>query len=125
MAGWQSSSAAIWAGANPCSDSSTITAWWPAATGPQVGLELLDLTSWTFRGHADQAHTDHDLVGWADDVGNFDPAPGEADVNALQLPVSRQVLVICQDHGTRALPRPRDHLVAAVSSWGVERDPSS
>ena len=33
--------------------------------------------------------------------------------------------VICQDHGTRALPRPRDHLLAAVSSWGVRRDPSS
>ena len=33
--------------------------------------------------------------------------------------------VICQDHGTRALPRPRDHLAAAVSSWGVRRDPSS
>jgi len=33
--------------------------------------------------------------------------------------------VICQDHGTGALPRPRDHLVAVVSSWGVRRDPSS
>ena len=33
--------------------------------------------------------------------------------------------VICQDHGTRALPRPRDHLAVAVSSWGVRRDPSS
>ena len=31
----------------------------------------------------------------------------------------------CQDHGTRALPRPWDHLLAAVSSWGVRRDPSS
>ena len=26
--------------------------------------------------------------------------------------------VICQEHGTRVLPRPRDHLAAAGSSWG-------
>jgi hypothetical protein len=33
-------------------------------------------------------HADHDLAGRADDAGTFDPAPGEADVNILQLPVS-------------------------------------
>ena len=26
---------------------------------------------------------DHDLAGWMDDGGNLDPAPGEANVNAL------------------------------------------
>src|SRR5258707_13312039 len=26
--------------------------------------------------------------------------------------------VICHEHGTRVLPRPRDHLGFAVSSWG-------
>jgi hypothetical protein len=41
--------------------------------------------------HADRAHTDHDLAGWADDAGNFDPTPGEADVNVLQLPVSQRL----------------------------------
>ena len=39
--------------------------------------------------------------------------------------VARALGVICQDHGTRALPRPRDHLAAAVSSWCVRRGPSS
>jgi len=55
----------------------------------QAATQLLDLTSWTFGEHADRAHTDHDLAGWADDVGNFDPTPGEADVNALPPPVSQ------------------------------------
>jgi hypothetical protein len=26
--------------------------------------------------------------------------------------------VICQEHGTRVLPRPRDHRLAAGLSWG-------
>jgi len=41
----------------------------------QAGLQLPDLASWTFGGHADRAHTDHDLAGWMDDVGNFDQPP--------------------------------------------------
>jgi len=57
----------------------------------QAGLQLLDLAVWTVGGHADRAHTDHDLAGWSDDVGNFDPTSGEADVNALQLLVSQRV----------------------------------
>jgi hypothetical protein len=48
----------------------------------QIIAELLDLASWIVGEHADRAHTDHDLAGWVDDVGNFDPTPGEADVNA-------------------------------------------
>jgi hypothetical protein len=59
---------------------------------PQVGLQLLDPAAWIFGEHADRAHTDHDLAGWADDAGNFDPTPGEADVNTLRLPVSRSVI---------------------------------
>jgi hypothetical protein len=54
----------------------------------QAVAQLLDLAAWTFGGHTDRAHTDHDLAGWSDDVGNFDPTSGEADVNAPQLPVS-------------------------------------
>ena len=93
VAGWQSSSAAIWAGGKPCSDSSTITARVACRHRPRRSAsQLLDLAAWTFGEHADRAHTDHDLAGWVDDVGNFDPTPGEADVNALQLPVSQQVL---------------------------------
>jgi hypothetical protein len=57
----------------------------------QIVSQLLDLTVGTFGEHADRAHTDHDLAGWADDVGNFDPTSGEADVNVLQLPVSQQL----------------------------------
>jgi hypothetical protein len=49
----------------------------------QVGLQLLDLAAWTVGEHADRAHIDHDLAGWVDDVGNLDPTPGEADVNAV------------------------------------------
>jgi hypothetical protein len=48
----------------------------------QVAAQLLDLNAWTFGGHDDRAHTDHDLAGWSADVGNFDPTSGEADVNA-------------------------------------------
>jgi hypothetical protein len=48
----------------------------------QIAPQLLDLAAWTFGGHADRAHTDHDLAGRVDDGGNLDPAPGEADVNA-------------------------------------------
>jgi hypothetical protein len=33
----------------------------------------------------------HDLAGWVDDGGNLDPTPGEADVNALQLPASHRL----------------------------------
>src|SRR5579871_6815047 len=33
--------------------------------------------------------------------------------------------VICQEHGTRVLPRPRDHLGFAVSSWAGLRVSSS
>jgi hypothetical protein len=35
---------------------------------PPIGLQLLDLTSWTFGEHPDRAHTDHDLAGSVDDV---------------------------------------------------------
>jgi hypothetical protein len=41
----------------------------------QVGLQLLDLAAWTVGEHADRAHIDHDLAGWADDVANLDPTP--------------------------------------------------
>jgi hypothetical protein len=57
----------------------------------QVRPQLLDLAAWTFGEHADRAHTDHDLAGRVDDGGNLDPTPGEADVNALRLPVSQRV----------------------------------
>jgi hypothetical protein len=33
----------------------------------------LNLAVPTFGEHADRAHTDHDLAGWADDMGNLDP----------------------------------------------------
>jgi hypothetical protein len=33
-----------------------------------------------------------------------------------QVPAAEDV--ICQEYGTRVLPRPRDHLGAAGSSWG-------
>jgi predicted HTH transcriptional regulator len=33
--------------------------------------------------------------------------------------------VICQEHGTRVLPRPRDHLGLVSSSWGVRAGSSS
>jgi hypothetical protein len=58
----------------------------------QFSPQLLDLGAWIFGEHADRAHTDHDLAGWVDDGGNFDPTPGEADVNTLRLPVSRSVI---------------------------------
>jgi hypothetical protein len=29
----------------------------------QIVPQLLDLAAWTFGGHADRAHTDHDLAG--------------------------------------------------------------
>jgi len=61
----------------------------PAA---QIGLQPLDLTGWTVGGHADRTHTDHDLAGWVDDAGNFDPTPGEADVNACQAPFALSVM---------------------------------
>jgi hypothetical protein len=47
----------------------------------RITAQQLDLAGWTVGEHADRAHTDHDLAGWVDDVGNFDPTPGEADVN--------------------------------------------
>jgi hypothetical protein len=56
----------------------------------QAGLQLLDLTSRTFGEHADRAHTDYDLVGERM-IWQLRSNPGEADVNALQLPVSQQV----------------------------------
>ena len=59
---------------------------------PQAGLQLLDLAAWTFGEHTDRAHTDHDLAGWVDVVWQLRSNPGEADVNALQLPVSQRVL---------------------------------
>ena len=31
-----------------------------------------------FGEHPDRSHTDDDLVGWVDDVGNFDPIPARA-----------------------------------------------
>ena len=55
--------------------------------------------------------------------GNTDTGLGMAHGTSPSIAASPDV--ICQDHGTRALPRPRDHLAAAVSSWGVRRDPSS
>ena len=57
----------------------------------QIIPELPGLTARTLGEHADRAHTDHDLAGWADDAGNFDPTPGEAAVNVLQLPVSQRL----------------------------------
>jgi hypothetical protein len=57
----------------------------------QITAQLLELTAWTFGGHADRAHTDHDLAGRMDDGGNLDPTPGEADVNAPHSPVSQLV----------------------------------
>ena len=57
VAGWQSGFSAIWAGAKPCAGSSTMNA--------RIACRL---------------------AGWVDDAGNFDPSPGEADVNACQTP---------------------------------------
>jgi hypothetical protein len=54
-----------------------------------VAVQLLDLAVRACGEHADRAHTDHDLAGWADDAGNFDPTPGEADVGARPSPVSQ------------------------------------
>jgi hypothetical protein len=65
----------------------------------QVGLQLLDLASWTVGEHADRAHTDHDLVGWVDDVGNFDPTFGEAAVNALTCRSHSGIRVELMDRG--------------------------
>ena len=42
----------------------------------QVSQELLDLAAWTFGEHVHRPHTDHDLPGRLDDVGNLDPTPG-------------------------------------------------
>ena len=64
VAGWQSSSAAIWAGGKPCADSSAITTRVGCRPPPvQISLQLLDLAAWTFGEHADRAHTHHDLAG--------------------------------------------------------------
>ncbi len=45
----------------------------------------------------------------------------EASVQASVIELSEQftwiVIVICHEHDTRVLPRPRDHLGFVVSSW--------
>jgi hypothetical protein len=42
---------------------------------PQIRLQLLDLLPVPLGEHADRAHTDHDLAGWADGYANFYPTP--------------------------------------------------
>src|SRR5579859_5129166 len=42
----------------------------------------------------------------------------DSDVQADSCAYPYWAFVICQEHGTRVLPRPRDHLAAAGSSWG-------
>ena len=61
------------------------------------------------------------LAAIADDLARAEPG----QQFQLAYLMTEQMSVICQDHGTRALPRPRDHLAAAVSSWCVRRGPSS
>ena len=77
---------------------------------------------WTVTGTAQMAGLDilTYLTAYLDECGRNRGKPLTGPALERFLPC-----VICQDHGTRALPRPRDHLLAAVSSWGVRRDPSS
>lgn len=68
-------------------------------SAPQVGFQLLDAAAWTVGEHADRTHTDHDLAGWVEDAASFDPTPGEADVNAVQLALSPEFRNEPQDNG--------------------------
>jgi hypothetical protein len=60
----------------------------------------------------------------ADAAPRPEPGRGEGGLPRRRA-AAGTIFVICQDHGTGALPRPRDHLAAVVSFWGVRRDRSS
>jgi len=83
MASWQSSSAAIWAAAKPCSDSSTITARVASRR------RLADRLPATQRHRLNPWRTRWPGAywprrrRWLDGVGNLDPTSGEADVTSV------------------------------------------
>jgi len=92
VAGWQSSNSAIWDGANPCADSSTITARAASRHRPRRSASS---NSISLPGPLANTLTGRILIttspaGWTL-CGNFDPTPGEAAVNALHPPVSQRV----------------------------------
>jgi SAM-dependent methyltransferase len=56
------------------------------------------------------------VINWSTAFGYFDDTTNRAVLDEI---------VICQEHGTRVLPRPRDHLGLVSSSWGVRAGSSS
>jgi hypothetical protein len=102
-------------GGKPCADSSTITARLAGRHRPRrsafsCSISLPEPLASTLTGRI--LITTSPAGGCC---GNFDPAPGQADVNALQLPVSRRGYA--QNFWIGVLGDPRAELISGQCWW--------